>query len=144
MFSNQETATILVALRMYQQSVDSIGISKMTDAYPHFEDEAPLDADTVDSLCERINSGLSVTATTDGHTPTGIRLTPITGDNPDYGEIRVGAFNGITCVADVLIGVSPDNELRVLITTGGCGDGEHPVTVFPLRATDNAVTVDRQ
>ena len=52
----------------------------------------------------------------------------------------MGFFDPKTnCVADILIGVTKDGEPRVMITTGGDGEGDHDVAVYPLRKRENAV-----
>lgn len=45
-------ATILAALRYWQQDFDELDI---IDGQGHFEDHKPLDADEIDELCEALN-----------------------------------------------------------------------------------------
>jgi hypothetical protein len=54
--------------------------------------------------------------------------------NEPHRELRVGVKNADgVYVADVLIGLSPEGELRVLLTTDCEGEGDHEIAVFPLR-----------
>ena len=43
------------------------------------------------------------------------------------------------CVADILIGLSPNGEVRVLTSVNGNGEGDKHVAVFPERPADKAV-----
>jgi hypothetical protein len=49
--NKRETATVLAALRQFQTIPE--------EAYPHFEDCAPLSPRQIDRLCERINTDVS-------------------------------------------------------------------------------------
>lgn len=62
------------------------------------------------------------------------------GDPGSYDEARMSVLNSVKdCVADVLVGLSPEGEPRVLVTTEGDGDGDHSITIYPLRDRENAV-----
>jgi len=64
------------------------------------------------------------------------------GDRDIYNEVRIGIYkdNGQECVADMLVGLDSTNmEPRVLVTTGGNGDGEHTFAIYPLRTPDESV-----
>jgi len=65
------------------------------------------------------------------------------GGDPDYQEIIVSAFNKEgQCIADVVIGLDPEMELRVATTSDGFGDGDKNIVVFPLRPAEQGVEVD--
>jgi len=50
--SASETATVLAALRLWQETANAL------DEFPeHFADAKPLDAEEIDALCEAINCG---------------------------------------------------------------------------------------
>ena len=76
--------------------------------------------------------------------PRGIHLTaePV-GDDSLYQEIAVSATlpsnAGKPRIADVNIGLTGDGELRILITTGNDGDGDHDIAIYPQRPHDQAV-----
>jgi hypothetical protein len=57
--TNRELATVLAALRFWQSRTDPKSISYYGDAERlsplHFEDEDPLDAEEIGTLCERLN-----------------------------------------------------------------------------------------
>lgn len=80
--------------------------------------------------------------------PSGIGLVAeIGGDHEDgkllYAEMRVGFVNAAgECIGDVFFTVTDDGEPCVYITADGDGEGDHRITVFPLRAARNAVEVD--
>ncbi len=94
-------------------------------------------------LTERDNTILSCEAIHLGTNPQGLRLeASLTGDWGIFQEIRISAFKGDGCVGDVLVGLNDKGELRVLVTTDGDGDEEHPVAVFPQRRLDEAVETD--
>lgn len=48
----QEHATILAALRLFQEEIESNGDSPIID---HFYEHDPLTSEEIDTLCERIN-----------------------------------------------------------------------------------------
>lgn len=56
MLTDQETATILFALRYYQQEFEAHGEDDVVDPEGFFNDHEPLSPDEIDSLCERLNS----------------------------------------------------------------------------------------
>lgn len=60
-FTDAETATILAALRYWQKHVTDnshvLPMSVPMEVADHFQDNEPLDADAIDELSERINSG---------------------------------------------------------------------------------------
>jgi hypothetical protein len=66
------------------------------------------------------------------------------GDKGIYDEVRVGIHQDDKCVADVLIGLTPAGEPRVMVTTGGNGDDGQQIAVFPLREIDAACSTDEQ
>ncbi len=63
------------------------------------------------------------------------------GDPGVYEEVRIGLFKegGEECLGDVLVGLSENGEPRILVTTGGDGDADHDLAIFPLRQFDKAV-----
>lgn len=65
-----------------------------------------------------------------------------TGDDGIYDEVRIGVFKSDApnvCVADVLVGLTEDGEIRFLATTDGEGDGDARVAIYPQRRHDQAV-----
>jgi hypothetical protein len=55
-FDNQETATILAALRNWQEICSDEGGNDPREVSPeHFDEADPLDGSAIDALCERIN-----------------------------------------------------------------------------------------
>jgi hypothetical protein len=87
---------------------------------------------------------ITVEALYDGENPQGIRLeAEETGDPGVYQEIRIGAFVREDCIADVLVGLNGEGELRVLITTDRDGDGDHEIAVYPERPRHEAVELNK-
>jgi len=79
-----------------------------------------------------------------GANPQGLKVeASYTGDPGIYDEVSVSVFDrsGL-CVGDVIVGLSSDGELRVAITANSAGDDNHPISVYPMRSTDDAVVVD--
>ena len=65
----------------------------------------------------------------------------------DYHEMFVGFYDKKLdkCVADIYFTVDHDTkEPVVFITARGDGDGDHVITVYPLRAPAQAVEVDHR
>jgi hypothetical protein len=55
--TDRELATVLVALRFWQEEVLEEGTGEIPERFlGHFEDDAPLDFGEVDELCERLNT----------------------------------------------------------------------------------------
>ena len=54
MLTSRELATVLVALRHWQQQLPRGGIA-FAEGFPHFTDETPLSVDEIDSLCDLLN-----------------------------------------------------------------------------------------
>ena len=54
MLTPRELATVLAALRHWQQQLAREGLP-FADGFPHFSDETPLSVDEIDALCERLN-----------------------------------------------------------------------------------------
>lgn len=54
MFTARELATVLAALRHWQQQLASGGLA-FADGFPHFVDEEPLSVTEIDNLCDRLN-----------------------------------------------------------------------------------------
>ena len=54
MLTSRELATVLAALRHWQQQLPREGVA-FADGFPHFSDETPLSVDEIDALCERLN-----------------------------------------------------------------------------------------
>lgn len=64
--------------------------------------------------------------------PKAIRLrAEPSGDGTNYREIVVRAFRGWKAVADILVGLDAQGNLRVVCTADGKGDDEHVVALFP-------------
>jgi len=70
-----------------------------------------------------------------GKNPKGIVLrSEPAGDPAIYQEIAVRAFRKGKAVADILVGLDHDGNLRVLVTADGDGDGDHATAVYPEKA----------
>ena len=54
MFNPRELATVLAALRLWQQQLNKHGIA-LTNGYPQFLKERPLSVTQIDRLCEQLN-----------------------------------------------------------------------------------------
>lgn len=54
MLTSRELATVLAALRSWQQQLPREGVA-FVDGFPHFSDETPLSVDEIDALCDRLN-----------------------------------------------------------------------------------------
>jgi hypothetical protein len=55
--SNKELATVLAALRNWQEITSPEGGNKPEELMPdHFADDEPLTTDEIDELCERLNT----------------------------------------------------------------------------------------
>lgn len=89
------------------------------------------------------NETIRVVAMNDGRNPQGIVLeADESGDRGIYNEIRVSALKGEDCVADILVGLDEKGQVRVLVTTGNEGDGDHAVAVYPQSPHSYAVDSD--
>lgn len=67
------------------------------------------------------------------------------GDVGIFQEVSVSIFHVADrseCLADVLVGISPNGEPRVLVTTDSRGYEHHPIALYPLRPKDSVVEVD--
>ena len=64
----------------------------------------------------------------------------LAGDADDYKELAVSItrISDGECVADAYFTVTEEGEPKVLFTTDGDGLGDKQLTVYPLRAADNA------
>ena len=54
MLTSRELATVLAALRYWQQ--DLTAPDEISDSAGHFAEHSPLDDSEIDELCERLNS----------------------------------------------------------------------------------------
>ena len=54
--SNRELATVLAALRLWQADVSDNDAGIPADFVEFFDDHAPLTADEIDALCDRLNT----------------------------------------------------------------------------------------
>jgi len=54
MLTSRELATVLAALRHWQQRLQGEGVA-FADGFPHFTDDSPLSVDEIDALCDRLN-----------------------------------------------------------------------------------------
>ncbi len=54
MLNPRELATVLAALRHWQQQLARQGLA-LADAFPQFADERPLSMEEIDSLCDLLN-----------------------------------------------------------------------------------------
>lgn len=71
-------------------------------------------------------------AATSRANPTKIRLrAEPSGDGRDYREIAVRAWRGRKAIADILVGLDQQGNLRLVCTANGEGDGNHAIAVFP-------------
>lgn len=82
----------------------------------------------------------------DGNNPNGLTAKAEVCENLSteggYRELRVGIYDAkMNCIGDVIITLDVESQQfpRVLITTGGDGDGDHDVWVYPLRLKHVAV-----
>lgn len=55
--TSAELATILAALRLWQQTVGDLRNALPTELREHFTDTEPLGLSDIDDLCERLNFG---------------------------------------------------------------------------------------
>ena len=55
MLTSRELATVLAALRHWQQQLPSEGLA-FAVGFPHFTDDLPLSVDEIDALCNRLNN----------------------------------------------------------------------------------------
>lgn len=53
--TKRETATVLAALRNWQQDLQEGGLIPKEDLPYHFESDEPLKTEEIDALCEKIN-----------------------------------------------------------------------------------------
>lgn len=51
----RELATVLAALRCFQQEVSPLPLATIKDSWEHFDECDPLTTDEIDALCERLN-----------------------------------------------------------------------------------------
>ena len=54
MFNQRERATVLAALRLWEQQLRDHGVT-LTNGYPQFSEERPLSEKQIDRLCEQLN-----------------------------------------------------------------------------------------
>ncbi len=54
MLTPRELATVLAALRHWQQQLQGEGLA-FADGFPHFTEETPLSVGEIDALCDRLN-----------------------------------------------------------------------------------------
>ena len=67
-----------------------------------------------------------------GKNPKAVRLhAEPSGDGNDYREIAVRAFRGSEAIADMVVGLDSQGNLRVVCTANSEGDGDHAVALFP-------------
>ena len=67
-----------------------------------------------------------------GKNPKAIRLrAEPSGDTPLYQEIAVRVLRGSKAIADIVIGLDSEGNLRVVCMANTEGDGDHAITVFP-------------
>lgn len=128
-FPNRKTSVLAVLklLEQYVQEENGAAPVSTASAAP----EAPL----VDRIV--LNN--------DGKNPSGYTADAArSGDPGIYDEIRAGVYQGTKCVADILIGLTPAGEPRVMVTVDGKGDDGPQIAVFPLRSAENAVSLDQQ
>jgi hypothetical protein len=105
-----------------------------------FEATMPRIAGALEKIAKKMEDGKTVktVAMNEGKNPRGIVLEfEETGDPGIYQEQRISAMKGEECVADVLVQVDKDGEVRVLITSGGEGDGDHSIAIYPERDGDS-------
>lgn len=63
-----------------------------------------------------------------------------TGDAGIYEEVRISVFDRYAnCVADTLVGLTENGEVRVLVTADGDGNNEHRIAIYPTRRADDAI-----
>jgi hypothetical protein len=78
-----------------------------------------------------------------GNNPKGIvlRAEP-TGDSSIYQEIAVRAFRKGKAIADILVGLDQNGNLRVLVTADGDGNGDHAFAVYPEKRIGEGYAVE--
>ena len=54
MLTSRELATVLAALRHWQQQLEREGLA-FADGFPHFADAKPLSVAEIETLCDRLN-----------------------------------------------------------------------------------------
>lgn len=58
-FTKRETATLLAALRYWQEQIDDVEMNESEDNWMadslHFKDHKPLTSEEIDELCGKIN-----------------------------------------------------------------------------------------
>lgn len=75
-----------------------------------------------------------------GKNPKAIRLrAEPSGDGTGFQEIAVRAFRGSKAIADILVGLDSQGNLRVVCTANGDGDGDHAVALFPESRAEEMV-----
>ncbi len=62
-----------------------------------------------------------------------------TGDPGIYHEVAVRGFKDGKPIADILVGLNEQGELRVLITSDGDGESDHAIAVFPQKPREQMV-----
>jgi hypothetical protein len=81
-----------------------------------------------------------IEALSDGENPRGIKLVAQEfGDPGIYQEISVSAFKEDECIADIIVGINEDGEVRVMITVDSNGDGDKELLVYPERPLGQAI-----
>ena len=66
MFTARELATVLAALRHWQQQLPRASLA-FADGLPHFTDETPLSVDEIDTLCDRLNESFPAATSAAAH-----------------------------------------------------------------------------
>lgn len=54
-FNYTELATVLAALRHFQNLMETVGIDDVVQGFEHFVDVRPLTPNEIDDLCSRLN-----------------------------------------------------------------------------------------
>ncbi len=143
--SDKDLGVLLAALRHLEDAVVAgENLTKLQDIV----DIDYLQGFDISGLCESINIAekpqkLSFQALNNGENPEGIVLeVEQLGDPGVYQEIGVSAINGSECVAFAVVGLDPNNEVRVSLTTDGNGYGDQPLSIYPCRPIEQCIESD--
>lgn len=143
--SVKDLGVLLAALRHLEDAVVAgENLTKLQDIV----DLDYLQGFDISGLCESINTAenpqkLSLQALNNGENPDGIVLeAEQLGDPGVYQEIGVSAIKGSECVAFAVVGLDPNNEVRVSLTTDGNGYGDQPLSIYPCRPLKRCIESD--
>lgn len=143
--SDKDLGVLLAALRHLE---DAVVAGENLTKLQAIVDIDYLQGFDISGLCESINTAensqkLSLQALNNGENPDGIVLeAEQLGDPGVYQEIGVSAIKGSECVAFAVVGLDPNNEVRVSLTTDGNGYGDQPLSIYPCRPIEICIESD--